>query len=78
VFCEITSRDRGDPPADEKNPELKDQLEKQAVTYRKLASERARKLGLPSPPPKASCQPLELERVLEILGNHFHGGIIDL
>jgi hypothetical protein len=28
-------------------PELKTQLEKQAVAYRKLAAERANKLGLP-------------------------------
>jgi hypothetical protein len=34
----------------EKNPELKAQLEKQAAAYRKLATERARKLGLPAPP----------------------------
>jgi hypothetical protein len=37
--------------ADEQNPELKAQLEKQAVAYRKLASDRASKLGL-APPPK--------------------------
>jgi hypothetical protein len=36
--------------ASEKNPELKAQLEKQAAAYRKLAGERANKLGLQSPP----------------------------
>jgi hypothetical protein len=38
--------------ADEQNPELKAQFEKQAVTYRKLASKRERALGLPPPPLK--------------------------
>ena len=36
--------------AEEKNPELKAQLERQAVAYRKLAAERAKKLGLHPPP----------------------------
>jgi hypothetical protein len=36
--------------ASEKNPELRAQLEKQAAAYRKLAGERANKLGLQSPP----------------------------
>jgi hypothetical protein len=36
--------------ASEKNPELKAQLEKQAAAYRKLAGERANKLGLQPPP----------------------------
>ena len=36
--------------ADEKNPELKAQLERQAAAYRKLAAERAKKLGLQPPP----------------------------
>jgi hypothetical protein len=40
--------------AEEHNPELKAQLEKQAIAYRKLAAERASKLGLPPPPSKAS------------------------
>lgn len=35
--------------AHEKNPELKANLEKQAAAYRKLAAERARKLGLERP-----------------------------
>jgi len=36
--------------ADEKDPELKAQFEKQAAAYRKLAAERAKKQGLgPSP-----------------------------
>jgi hypothetical protein len=38
--------------ADEKNPELKADLEKQAAAYRKLAAERANKLGLQPPPPR--------------------------
>lgn len=40
--------------ADEKDSKLKAALAKQAVDYRKLASERASKLGLPEPPPKIS------------------------
>ena len=36
--------------ADENNPELKAQLERQAAAYRKLAAERAKKLGLQPPP----------------------------
>jgi hypothetical protein len=40
--------------AREKNPELKAQLEKQAAAYRKLAGERADKLGLPPPPPQSN------------------------
>jgi hypothetical protein len=36
--------------ADEPNPKLKADLERQAVAYRKLATERASKLGLPAPP----------------------------
>jgi hypothetical protein len=36
--------------ADEKNPELKTNLDKQAAAYRKLAAERANKLGLQPPP----------------------------
>lgn len=39
--------------AEETNPELQAQLEKQATAYRKLASERANRLGLDPPPPKA-------------------------
>jgi hypothetical protein len=35
--------------AADENSELKAQLEKQAAAYRKLAGERANKLGLPSP-----------------------------
>ena len=34
----------------EQNPALKAQLEKQAAAYRKLAPERAEKLGMPLPP----------------------------
>jgi hypothetical protein len=34
---------------DEKDPKLKADLEKQAAAYRKLATERAKKLGLPIP-----------------------------
>jgi hypothetical protein len=33
----------------ERNPELRAALEKQAASYRKLAEERARKLGVPPP-----------------------------
>jgi hypothetical protein len=36
--------------ADDKNPELRTDLEKQAAAYRKLAAERANKLGLQPPP----------------------------
>lgn len=35
--------------ADETNPQLKEAFEQQAKAYRKLASERAKKLGLPAP-----------------------------
>jgi len=35
--------------ADEKNAELKAQLQKQAAAYRKLAAERANKLGMRPP-----------------------------
>jgi hypothetical protein len=35
--------------AHEKNAELKASLEKQAAAYRKLATDRAKKLGLESP-----------------------------
>jgi hypothetical protein len=35
--------------AEEKNPEIKAVFEKQATTYRKLAAERAKKLGLDDP-----------------------------
>jgi hypothetical protein len=38
--------------AEEKDARLKADLEKQAKAYRKLAAERASKLGLPSPPAK--------------------------
>jgi hypothetical protein len=40
--------------ADETNPAVRMQFEKQAAAYRKLASERAAKLGLPEPPPMVS------------------------
>jgi hypothetical protein len=36
--------------ADEKDPAFKEQLLKQAATYRKLAGERAERQGLPMPP----------------------------
>jgi hypothetical protein len=36
--------------AEELNPEVKLQFEKQAAAYRKLAVERAKKLGLRQPP----------------------------
>lgn len=36
--------------ASESNPDVKAQLEKQAAAYRKLARDRAAKLGLPLPP----------------------------
>jgi hypothetical protein len=35
--------------SEKKNPELKIALEKQAAAYRKLAIDRAKKLGLPQP-----------------------------
>jgi hypothetical protein len=34
----------------ETDPKLKARLEKQAAAYRKLATERAKKIGLQSPP----------------------------
>ena len=34
----------------EDNPTVKAELQKQAAAYRKLAAERSKKLGLPSPP----------------------------
>jgi len=37
--------------ADETDAALKEQLLKQAAAYRKLAAERAARLGLPAPPP---------------------------
>jgi hypothetical protein len=40
--------------AEEPNPELRAQLEKQAAAYRKLATERTKKLGLESPPDSAA------------------------
>jgi hypothetical protein len=41
--------------ADEGDPQLKADLKRQAAAYRKLAAERAKKLGLqPPPPPTAS------------------------
>jgi hypothetical protein len=40
--------------AEEKNPELKAQFNKQAAAYRKLAADRAKKLGLEEPPPPQS------------------------
>jgi hypothetical protein len=36
--------------AEEPNLKLKAEFEKQAAAYRKLAAERAYKLGLPAPP----------------------------
>ena len=39
--------------AGEKNPELKAQMEKQAASYRKLAADRAKNLGM-QPPPEPS------------------------
>jgi hypothetical protein len=36
--------------ADEKNPKLKADFEKQAAAYRKLAEQRAKKQGLQVPP----------------------------
>jgi hypothetical protein len=38
----------------EENPKIKIEFEKQALAYRKLATERARKLGLAEPPLKVS------------------------
>jgi len=43
--------------ADEKNPELKAQLERQAAAYRKLAAKRAKKLGLQPPPSRGNWRP---------------------
>jgi hypothetical protein len=37
--------------ADEPNSQFKDQLLKQAASYRKLAAKRAEELGLPPPSP---------------------------
>jgi hypothetical protein len=37
--------------AQESDPEVKSQFEKQAAAYRKLAAERAKKYGLPAPSP---------------------------
>ena len=39
--------------ADETNPDLKESLTKQAQAYRKLAEERAGRLGLPNVPQAA-------------------------
>ena len=39
--------------AGEKNPELKAQMEKQAASYRQLAADRAKNLGM-QPPPEPS------------------------
>jgi hypothetical protein len=36
--------------ADEKNPKLKAEFERQAATYRKLAEKRAKEYGLKMPP----------------------------
>jgi hypothetical protein len=36
--------------ADESNPTLKESLANQAIAYRKLAAERAKRLKLPPPP----------------------------
>ena len=35
--------------ADERNPQVKAEFEKQAATYRKLLAERAKKFGLDDP-----------------------------
>ena len=35
--------------AQENNPEIRAQVKKQAMAYRKIAAERAAKYGLPSP-----------------------------
>ena len=40
---------------DEKKPDVKAALKKQAAAYRKLAAERAKQMGLP--PPDISPQP---------------------
>ena len=40
--------------SDEQNPKTKAEFEKQAAAYRKLAAERAKKLGIKPPPPKIS------------------------
>ena len=40
--------------AEESDAKLKAHFEKQADAYRKLAAARAKKLGLPPPPPKQS------------------------
>jgi hypothetical protein len=37
--------------AQEANPEIRAQFEKQAAAYRKLATERAERYGLPAPSP---------------------------
>ncbi len=42
--------------ADEQRPEIKEQFEKQAAAYRKLAQDRAKKLGIP-PPEKPNPPP---------------------
>jgi hypothetical protein len=39
---------------EETNPILREQFEKQAAAYRKLASERAARYGLPPPSPPAA------------------------
>jgi len=39
--------------AAEKDAKLRADLEKQAIAYRKLATERAKKLKLPVPPPQS-------------------------
>jgi hypothetical protein len=42
----------------EKNPSFKEKLLRQSAAYRKLAEERAKKLGLPVPkPPPEPAQP---------------------
>jgi hypothetical protein len=46
--------------AEENNPELKAQFEKQAEAYRKLVTERAERYGLPPP----SAPPKRIERAL--------------
>jgi hypothetical protein len=38
--------------AEEKDAKLKADLEKQAISYRDLAAERAKRLKLPVPPPR--------------------------
>jgi hypothetical protein len=42
--------------ASEENPELKAQLEKQARSYRKLAADRAKKLGMQPPPERGNSR----------------------